>query len=80
MNSLVKLIEEHSGKFQKKLDFVGKENVYKIKQKAVDQQRPGSKEDGVNYTGVLIKFYIQSNVPMGIGDKLSFDGDGFIGR
>ena len=72
-DSLVKLIEEHSGKFQKKLDFVGKDNVYKIKQKAIEQQRPGSKEDGVNYTGVLIKFYIQSNVPMGIGDKLSFD-------
>jgi hypothetical protein len=72
-SSLIKLINEFGGKYDKKLKMVGDNNSYKLKQKKPEKQGSGAKEDGESYEGVLIKFYIQSNVPLGIGDKLSYD-------
>ena len=71
--SLVKLIDEFGGKYDKKLKMIGDNNSYLLKQKRPEKQSLNSKEDGEMYEGVMIKFYIQANVPLGIGDKLSFD-------
>jgi DNA-directed RNA polymerase beta subunit len=71
--SLVKLINEFGGKYDKKLKFVGENNSHLIKQKRPEKQSINMKEDGESYEGLMIKFYIQSNVTLGIGDKLSYD-------
>lgn len=71
--SLIKLINDFGGKYEKKLKLVGENNSYLLKQKRPEKQSLTAKEDGEGYEGVMIKFYIQSNVPLGIGDKLSYD-------
>lgn len=71
--SIVQIIDEFGGKYDKKLKIVGESNSYMLKQKRPEKQGPNAKEDGEDYEGVLIKFYIQSNVALGIGDKLSYD-------
>lgn len=72
-DSLVKLIDEFGGKYDRKLKIVGDNNSYLLKQKRPEQQGINAKEDGESYEGVMIKFYIQANVELGIGDKLSYD-------
>lgn len=71
--SLVKLINDFGGQYDNKLNFVGEKNAYLLKQKRPEKQTITAKEDGEGYEGVMIKFYIQSNVSLGIGDKLSYD-------